>query len=320
MAARYTGKTIALTFNMSKLSILGQVSADLIDLVQKCLPKVCTVYPMVRSQKFASGSGWAYDSDLVVTNNHVADGTTHELMIRSQKYGEVRAELVGTDYDTDLAVLRLVDLQLAPFEVRALPPRVGELCVTLGTPLGDRHQDSVSLGVVSGTGRQVPKSETTKFEEVVQIDALINQGNSGGPLIDSDGQVIGVNFAGHLGRDGSASGINYAISSEVVRDVIPELIEHGRIARGSIGISISARTRKIDNRFVSCLQVVQTASNESPLKPGDFIMKVNEQSVHRRYDLMRLLNRGVIGQDVRLQIERSSKRMEVDVRVSARSN
>ena len=306
-------------FNMSKLTSLGQLSADLVDLVQTCLPKVCTVYPMVRSQKFASGSGWAYGSDLVVTNNHVADGTTHELMIRSQKYGEVRAELVGTDYDTDLAVLRLVDLQMATFEVRALPPRVGELCVTLGTPLGDRHQDSVSLGVVSGTGRQVPKSETTKFEEVVQIDALINQGNSGGPLIDADGQVIGVNFAGHV-RDGTSTGINYAISSEVVRDIIPELIEHGRISRGSIGISISARTRKIDDRFVSCLQVVQTASNDSPLKPGDYITWVNGKSVHRRYDLMRLLNRSVIGQDVRLQIERSGKRMEVEVRVSARNN
>jgi S1-C subfamily serine protease len=207
---------------------------------------------------------------------------------------------------------------MSPFQIRDTPPRVGELCITLGTPLHDQYQDSVSLGVVSGTGRQIPRTESRKFEEVVQIDALINQGNSGGPLVDVEGRVIGVNFLGRLLQEGVPSGINFAISSEVVRDVVPELIEHGRMRRATIGASITARTRKVDHGFEPCIQVVRTASNDSPLKAGDYITAINGSKVSRRYDLMRFLNGSVIGRDVELEVERAGKHMRLNVRAEAR--
>lgn len=312
------GRTVDQIFKMSSLNTLAQMSADLVALTERSLPKVFTVYPLHRGEKFAHGSGWGYGPDLVVTNNHVADGMFSELLIRSRVYGELRAELVGTDVDTDLAVLRVDGLNMSPFQIRDTPPRVGELCITLGTPLHDQYQDSVSLGVVSGTGRQIPRTETRKFEEVVQIDALINQGNSGGPLVDVESRVIGVNFLGRLLQEGVPSGINFAISSEVVRDVVPELIEHGRMRRATIGASITARTRKVDHGFEPCIQVVRTASNDSPLKAGDYITAINGSKVSRRYDLMRFLNGSVIGRDVELEVERAGKHMRLNVRAEAR--
>jgi len=312
------GRTLDQTSNMSSLSTLAQVSADLVALAAQSLPKVCSVYPLHRAQKSSQGSGWGYSANLIVTNNHVADGTTKELMIRSRKYGELRAELVGTDADTDLAVLQVDGLNMDPFQIRDVPPRVGEMCITLGTPLGERHQDSLSLGVVSGIGRQIPRTKTSKFEEVVQIDALINQGNSGGPLVDVEGRVIGVNFLGRLLQEGVPSGINFAISSEVVRDVVPELIEHGRMRRATIGVSITTRTRKVDLGFEPCIQVVQTASNDSPLMVGDYITAINGSKICRRYDLMRMLNGSVIGCDVELEVERASKSIRLNVRADAR--
>jgi len=313
-----TTSTSEATFRMSRSSLLAQLNSELQVLIKECLPKTCTIFPMHRAQRLGNGSGWFYGSDLIVTNNHnLPYGAESEIMVRTAQLGEFRVSVRGCDPETDLAVLHAPGLKFDPFSVRDAPAQIGELCLAIGTPLGERNQDSVSFGVVSGLGRQVYLGNF-KHEESIQTDALINQGNSGGPLVDVTGQVIGVNFAGAPAREGGSSGIGYAIPSEVVRDIVPELIEHGSVARATIGISITARSLKTESGIDSRLQVVKVSNPDSSLKQGDIIMSVNGQAIHRRYQLMRLLNRRAIGTSLTLEIQRSGSVLKVDVSAVAK--
>lgn len=303
---------------MSKTSVLTKLNSELQELTIECLPKICTVFSLHRAQRLGNGSGWFYSSDLIVTNNHnLPHGLKSEIMIRSSKYGEIRVKVRGCDPDTDLAVLQAPGLKLSPFSVREDPAKIGELCLTMGTPLGERNQDSISLGIVSGLGRQVILNKI-KHEESIQTDALSNRGNSGGPLVDICGHVIGVNFAGQNDPELGRSGINFAIPAEVVRDIVPELIEHGYIARASIGVSITARIQKMVSGFESRLQIVKVSNADSPLKQGDIIISVDGQRIHRRYELMRLLNRQSIGTTLNTEIQRSGSILTVEVQATAR--
>lgn len=303
---------------MSSTPLLAQLNSELQVLMTECLPKTCTVFPMHRAQRLGNGSGWFYGPDMIVTNSHnLPFGSESEIMVRAVNLGEFRVNVRGCDPDTDLAVLQAPGLNVTPFTVREAPPQIGEMCLSIGTPLGEQNQDSISLGVVSGLGRQVFLGNF-KHEESIQTDALINPGNSGGPLVDITGQVIGVNFAGAVARELGSSGIGYAIPSEVVRDIVPELIDHGSIARASIGVSITARSQKKGSGFESRLQIVKVSSTDSPLKQGDLIISVNGQSIHRRYELMRLLNRKAIDATLSMEILRSGSIQHVEVRATVR--
>lgn len=303
---------------MSKTPLLAQLNSELHVLINECLPKTCTVFPMHRAQRLGNGSGWFYGPDMIVTNSHnLPFGSESEIMVRAAKFGEFRVNVRGCDPDTDLAVLQAPGLDVTPFMVRESSPQIGELCLSIGTPLGERNQDSISLGVVSGLGRQVFLGNF-KHEESIQTDALINPGNSGGPLVDITGQVIGVNFASAVARELGSSGIGYAIPSDVVRDIIPELIEHGSIARASIGVSITARSQKKESGFESRLQIVKVSSADSPLKQGDIIISVNGQSIYRRYELMRLLNRDAIGTTLNFEIQRSGSIQTIEAQATVR--
>lgn len=303
---------------MFSTPLLTQLNSELQVLMKACLPKTCTVFPMHRAQRLGNGSGWFYAPDMIVTNSHnLPFGSESEIMVRAAGLGEFRVNVRGCDPDTDLAVLQAPGLDVTPFTVRETPPQIGEMCLSIGTPLGERNQDSISLGVVSGLGRQVFLGNF-KHEESIQTDALINRGNSGGPLVDVAGQVIGVNFAGAVDPELGSSGIGYAIPSDVVRDIVPELIEHGSVARASIGVSITARSQKKESGFESRLQIVKVSSTDSPLRQGDLIISVNGQSVHRRYELMRLLNRKAIDATLSIEIMRSGSIQQVEVRATAR--
>ena len=291
-----------------KNSILAQMNFELTELVKESLPRTCTVFPMYSNMKLGGhGSGWLYSKEWIVTNHHVAVHSPSEVMIRLGVGGEVRAKVVGMDEHTDLAVLQVSNLSTEPFEIRAEPPQVGEICLALGTPKTTALQNSVSFGVVSGVGRQVPGA-AVKFEEAIQTDAVINHGNSGGPLIDVRGRVIGVNSWGR----NDAQGINFAISSEVVLDIVPEIIEHGGVKRASIGVGITARRVKSASGFVSAVEITKSKDG-SLMRPGDYIRSVNGNEVSRRYDLMRLLNRSVVGKTVEVEVEREGRRIKIEV-------
>jgi S1-C subfamily serine protease len=177
-------------------------------------------------------------------------------------------------------------------------------------------QNSASFGIVGGIGRQVAMPNG-RHEEIIQTDAVINGGNSGGPLIDIFGQVIGVNFASTDSAKG-VSGISYAISTELVRDVVPEIIKYGGVKRASIGVSVTARRHKKDHGFETAIEVTKCNISDSPLKPGDIILTLNGTQIRRRYDLIRLLNREMIDSVVEIEVVRSGQSVKIEAQVAAK--
>jgi S1-C subfamily serine protease len=177
----------------------------------------------------AAGSGFILDREgHIVTNNHVVDGATLISVIFYDGY-EARAEIVGTDVDSDLAVIKVDDLpdNVSPLVVgNSDDVDVGEWVIAIGNPFG--QQSSMTVGIVSAVGRMLPTG-TTPFSipQAIQTDAAINPGNSGGPLLNLQGEVIGVNAQIAASGTGTNSGVGFAIPSNIVRLVAPVLIERG---------------------------------------------------------------------------------------------
>jgi S1-C subfamily serine protease len=187
-----------------------------------------------RDDGVATGTGFVIDDDgHVVTNDHVAAGGRLVTIQTGARAARVRARVVGRDRSTDLALLR-VDPREAP-GLAPLPlgdsgdVRVGDTALAIGNPFGLRH--TLTVGVVSAVGRTIDAPDGFPIADAVQTDAAINAGNSGGPLLDAEGRVIGVN------AQGEASGIAYAIPVDTVKRVVPELRRDGRVERAYLGVS-----------------------------------------------------------------------------------
>ncbi|MCU0519316.1 MAG: trypsin-like peptidase domain-containing protein [Anaerolineae bacterium] len=198
-----------------------------------------------------SGSGFVYDEDgYIVTNSHVvAAGNTYEVVFSNGD--RQNAELIGTDLDSDLAVLKVAAL---PDGVKAVtlasaPVEVGQYAVAIGSPFGE--QGTMTLGIVSGLGRSLPSQRTTttgstySLPQVIQTDAPINPGNSGGPLLNLEGEVIGVNAA-IASTSGTGSGVGFSIPIDVVKRVAPSLIEDGEVTYSYMGVSFDGEITLAD--------------------------------------------------------------------------
>jgi S1-C subfamily serine protease len=194
--------------------------------------------------------------------------------------------------------------------MRLLPARLGELCFAVGSPL--RFRDSVSWGVISGLSRQLP-TDYGFIEESIQTDAAINPGNSGGPLVDCQGRVIGVNVA----KIGSAENIGFAIAAEIVADIVPELIAHGSVTRGTFGISITESWAE-DGSEQQVIKVGRIRDTITPFKLDDIIVSINDLPVRRRYDVRKALSRNSIGTSLRVGVRRNGEVVSLDVPVVLR--
>ena len=295
-------------------SALQAFSDQLVALIERTRLATVTVSGMSTSLlQGGAGSGWLYDDQgHIVTNAHVVDGLTRLLEVQFAGTPAQPATVVGIDTASDLAVIRcdLSDSTRRPLTVRPIPAKLGEVCVALGSPL--RFRESVSLGIISGVSRQLTTG-TSVIEEVLQTDAAINPGNSGGPLVDCLGAVIGVNVA----RRADADNIGFAIASELVFDTVPELIAHGSIMRGTMGISIAESWADDGSaRQVITVQKINTA--QSLFLPGDVIVAIDDQVVTRRYDVRKKLRRPAIGTTVTVDIQRAGAFLSLPVVVSAR--
>jgi S1-C subfamily serine protease len=203
-------------------------------LYRETIPSVVSVYvtPDDRSQWGGSGSGWVYDNTHLVTNEHVV-GDTEEVDLRFSEGGWRVGRVVGTDPYTDLAVLAVEDLPdyATPLELAESNPEPGVPVAALGNPMG--LDGSISAGIVSGASRSMATGNGFTMPDTVQTDAPITPGNSGGPLVTTDGAVVGVN------RAKTGDNIGFAVSVDVVRRVVPELLAAGRVAH-------SDRVRTLD--------------------------------------------------------------------------
>ncbi|HXB91027.1 MAG TPA: trypsin-like peptidase domain-containing protein [Puia sp.] len=267
----------------------------------------------------ASGSGFVISTDgFVVTNNHVIEGA-REIRVSLADGRMVNAELKGADPSTDMAVLKIdvTGLKALAFaDSDSLQP--GQIAIAIGNPLGLHH--TVTAGVVSALGRTLRASNGRLIDDIIQTDASLNPGNSGGPLVNSLGQVIGVNTA----TIASAQGLCFAVSSNLAAFVAGKLIMEGRVKRAYLGIAgqlVSLTGRMIAaNRLekstgVYVYEVVpdQPVYNNE-IRTGDIIVSFNGHTVGTVDELHKQLHADVINRPVVMEVLRAGRKMELQVK------
>jgi S1-C subfamily serine protease len=268
-----------------------------------------------------TGSGFLFTPDgLVVTNSHVVEHATR-ILVTLIDGSACRADLVGDDPDTDLAVLRITSAETTTFPFAAFGDssrlRPGQVVVAIGNPYGFQH--SVTSGVVSAIGRSMRSRSGRLMEDIIQTDAALNPGNSGGPLVTTTGSVVGVNTAMIL----PAQGLSLAIASNTVQFVVSALLREGRVRRSYIGVTgqsvpIPRRLARAHRLAVSSGVLAVAVEPRSPadnarLRTGDIIVTFADQRVAGVDDLHRILTVDRIGVEARMTVLRGIERYQLTV-------
>jgi S1-C subfamily serine protease len=301
----------------------SEVDVELFDAYSRAVVSaVDTVGPsVVKVDAGGTGSGFIFAPDgLILTNSHVVSPPSRRGRFggasRAQRIGvtlpdgrDLVADLVGDDPHTDLAVLRVSapDLIAAPFgDSSTLRP--GQLVIAIGNPFGFQH--TVTAGVVSALGRSLRARTVRLMENLIQTDAALNPGNSGGPLVTSGGHVVGVNTAVILG----GQGIAFAVPINTARYVVTSLLRDGRVRRSHLGVAgqdvaiprrIARAHQLAHERGVTITAVSEgTPAAEAELRPGDLIVEFGGEPVRGVDDLHRLLTEDRIGELIPLKIIR----------------
>ncbi len=266
------------------------------------------------------GSGFLIDpSGIVVTNNHVI-AEADEVMVRLQDDEEFEAEVLGRDPKTDIAVLKIDpkgrDLPFVEFgDSDAL--RVGDWVVAIGNPFG--LGGTVTAGIVSARKRDIRQGP---YDDFIQTDASINKGNSGGPLFDLNGKVIGVNTA-IFSQTGGSVGIGFAVSARLAGPVVDQLREYGRTRRGWLGVRIQtvdediARSLGLEEATGALVADVTDGgpAKDAGIEPGDVILSFNNEKVESMRQLPRIVAETRIGIDVPVEVWRKGARKLVTARI-----
>lgn len=278
-----------------------------------------------------SGSGVILTQDgYVLTNNHVVDGTNQITVIMADG-SQVPAKLIGTDKYADLAVLK-IDSQIqavAKFgNSDTLKP--GESVIAIGSPLGD-FKNTVTVGVVSATGRTIDTGNGYQMEDLIQTDAAINHGNSGGPLVDLNGEVIGINtlivrgtgFGGDV-----AEGLGFAIPSNTAQAVADQIIQKGYFARPYLGIQWQPISPQIADAYglpVKWGAYISSINSNSPasqagLKRGDIITKIGDITLDADHSYINSLFTYSPGETINLEVVRGLKTLEIQATLGETTN
>ena len=276
-----------------------------------------------RRETRGTGSGFFISADgLAVTNNHVIDGATEIQLVLSDGT-ELEAELVGTDPETDLAVVRVIETRRFPYVEfeRTDKTRVGDWVVALGNPFG--LGGTATAGIVSADGRDL--GGDSPYTNFLQIDASINRGNSGGPTFDLNGRVIGVNTQ-ILSPSGGSVGIGFAIPSSLAADITKDLIENGEVRRGWLGVQISdLRPDMADALDIEDGQgaMVAMVTNDSPadragIKRNDVIIQLNKRDIEDATNLTRLVAKLRVDSNNEFVVLRQGTRRVINVKVGER--
>jgi S1-C subfamily serine protease len=284
--------------------------------------------PRGPNEAVGSGSGFVFTPDgYVLTNSHVVSGA-RRILVSLLDGRKLPGHLVGDDPDTDLAVLRLPARtdDATPLTPVALGDssalRVGQIAIAVGNPFG--FDCTVTAGVVSALGRSLRTQSGRMVDDVIQTDAALNPGNSGGPLLDAQGRVIGVNTAMIL----PAQGICFAIAVNTAAFVVGKLIHEGRIQRSYLGVAgqnvpLHRRVVRFHDLPLESAVFVVSVEPGSPgaragLRDGDLIVGFGGKPVAGIDDLHRLLTEGQAGQETSLIVVRGSERLALPVRPSLR--
>jgi S1-C subfamily serine protease len=313
-------------------ALLDAYSRAVIEAVELVAPAVVSIDVHKRGADTArrspaqagSGSGFVFATDgLILTNSHVVEGAS-EIDVTLPDGREQRADLIGHDPDTDVAVLKITapDLTALPFgDSQALRP--GQLVIAIGNPYGFQH--TVTTGVVSALGRSLRARSGRLIEQVIQTDAALNPGNSGGPLVTSAGQVVGVNTAIIAG----GQGLSFAVPIGTVAAVLPPLLRDGRVRRGYLGVAgqdvpLLRRVTRFHKLTQAAGVLVISVEAHGPaqaagLREGDIIVSLDSLPIASLDDLHRVLTEERIGTAATLGVLRGAERFDMAVQIADRT-
>ena len=291
-------------------------SSAVIGAVEKAGPAVVHIGVLKGNKPAGVGSGLVVASDgLILTNSHVVSGAG-AIKVSMADGQRSDARVIGEDPHSDIAVLR-TDVHLAApslsfFDSKAI--HKGQIAIAIGNPLG--FEQTVTAGVVSAIGRSMRSQTGSLIDDVIQTDAALNPGNSGGPLVDSRGRVIGINTAVIRG----AQGICFSVAANTALYVLGQVLQHGRVRRASLGIEGAttpiprhvARFSGVDQAAgVRVLKIIKDGPAEAAgLQSGDLLIAIDDSPVLGIDDLLRLLNHERVNQSVRVSLLRKGEKRD----------
>ncbi len=317
-----------------------QQDSAIVQSIKKVNPAVVTVFATTQQQapsRFgprsrqgqATGTGVVIDAKgYIITNQHVIDGAT-QIQVLFEDGGKSDAQLIGSDAFSDIAVLQVSD--------RAMPAvaelgdskslQVGEPVIAIGSALGD-FRDTVTVGVVSGLNRQLSANEGSSLEGLIQTDAAINHGNSGGPLVNVRGQVIGINtlVISTDNNGDAAQGLGFSVPVNTVKYVSAQLLSNGRVSRPFLGVTytmLSPQVAAANNVAVQEGAWIQEVTATGPaaragLKVGDVVTAINSAPLNADTPLPAVLLKSKVGDTVTLSVQRGNQTLTVDVKLADR--
>jgi serine protease Do len=278
-----------------------------------------------RGGGIASGSGFIVSNDgYILTNNHVVDGAS-EVKVRLLDRREFKAKVVGRDPNTDVAVIKIDANGLTPAPLGDSDgSRVGEWVLAVGNPLGENLTFTVTQGIISAKGRalQLPGRSEFSIQDFIQTDAAINPGNSGGPLVDVNGNVIGINSAIES-PTGYNAGYGFAVPINLARSVMNQIIKTGHVERAALGVQVRdanaddaayAGMKSIGGVLVNEYSAPNSAAEKAGLKPGDVILSVDGKKTDYVAQLQQAIAFHKAGDVVALQVARKGGQV-VTIRV-----
>ena len=301
--------------------------SPVIAIAKKVMPSVVGVHTygtysywgrQITNMELGSGSGVIYSEDgYIITNYHVIEDATSVVVTLSDEQ-EYEAVIVGADEASDLAVLKIDagrKLPAAEFGDSS-ELQIGELVVAIGNPLG--YDNTVTDGIVSGLNRQL--SDYTDEMTLIQTNAAINSGNSGGALVNSKGEVIGINSAKLVASN--AEGMGFALSIDEVEPLVEQLINQGHVSRPYMGVTIDSQYQ-VDEKTAERYEIpmgimIYEVADNSPaeragLRAGDIIYKVNDTLIQSFDDLSEIIDDSKVGDTLRVLADRDGKKVSVDV-------
>ncbi len=311
---------------------IGEVQSSVTLAVQKVAPAVVTVVGNIPGQmtffgitgdQTVSGSGvFISDQGYILTNNHVVENTNQVQVILSDG-SQQDARIVGTDIYADVAILKTqgkIPAVAALGNSDMLTP--GEIVIAIGSPLGD-FRNTVTMGVVSATGRSIDTGQGYQIENLIQTDASINQGNSGGPLVNLLGQVVGINTLVVRGTPTGAiaEGLGFAIPINTARSVAEQIIQKGYVSRPYLGIRwqlITPNVAEVYNLPVQWGVYVTSVIPGSPadragIQRGDILTKIGDILIDENHSYINALFQYKPGDKVNIELARGSKKIQIQV-------
>ncbi len=313
--------------------ILEQVERELVELADRVRPAVVSLSPYIakdavrqglpkRGRPANAGAGVIYNAErgLIVTNSHVVRNV-QKIKVTLMGGREIIGEVLGADEDTDLAVVYIaskVPLAEVVFGDSS-KVRVGQLVIAVGNPYG--LNDTTTFGIISGLKRE--NINLSRYEDFIQTDASINPGNSGGPLLNIKGEVIGINTA----IINYAQSIGFSIPSNMVKHVVEQLVDHGEVHRGWLGVGIDPVSEEVANRAAKAQVgegvIINSVFEGDPadmagLKVGDIILKIGGSKITSPNSMIRVIGAMTPGQTINLDILRKGKHSVVPVKLESR--